>query len=164
MFSTYESLTRQVKHHGHLLNQFTSQWRWDYLINLRENHFLNTKAGGRHLIQQGDVVLLKCDTSKRLFWKLAIVKDLLECTDGRIRAAVVKVPDPRGGVKLLRRSIKHLHPIEVRPEEPPLFRHLVLKMIQQQWNRMNLQVGDHDNKLWLLGNRFIGALETLTLL
>ena len=114
-------------------------------------------------MQQG-VVLLKGDTSKRLFWKLAIVKDLLECTDGQIRAAVVKVPDPRGGVKLLRRGIKHLYPIEVRPEEPPLFRHLVLKMIQQQWNQMNLQVGDHDNKLWLLGNRFIGALETLTLL
>ena len=46
------------------------------------------------------------------------MKVLLEGTDGRVRAAVVKVSDPRGGVKLLRRSIKHLYPIEVRSEEP----------------------------------------------
>ena len=67
VFSTYESLTRWLKHHRHLLSQFTSQWRRDYLINLRENHSLKAKAGGQQLIQQGDVVLLKSDTSKHLF-------------------------------------------------------------------------------------------------
>ena len=45
VFSTYKSLTRWLKHHRHLLNQFTSQWRRDYLINLRENHSLKAKAG-----------------------------------------------------------------------------------------------------------------------
>ena len=43
--------------------------------------------------------------------------DLLEGTDGQVRAAVVKVPDLKGGVKLLRRSIKHFYPIKLRPEE-----------------------------------------------
>ena len=43
---------------------------------------------------------------------------MLEGTDGRVKAAVVKVSDPWGGVKLLRRSIKHLYPIEVSSEEP----------------------------------------------
>ena len=47
------------------------------------------------------------------------MRDLLEGTDGRVRAAVVKVPDPHGEIKLLRRSIKHLYPIKVRPEEFP---------------------------------------------
>ena len=119
VFSTYESLTRKLKYHRHLLNQFSSQWRRDYPINLCECHTMKTKTGGRHTIQQGDVVLLKSDTSKRLFWKLAIVKGLLEGADDRVRAAVVKIPDPQVGFKLLRRSIKHLYLIEVRPEELP---------------------------------------------
>ena len=62
--------------------------------------------------------MLKFDTSQCLSWILAIVKDLLEGTDGQVRAAVIKVSDPRGGVKLVRRSIKHIYPIEVRSEEP----------------------------------------------
>ena len=62
--------------------------------------------------------MLKSDTSKRLFRKLATMKDLLDGMDGRVRVAVVKVSDPQGGVKLLRRSIKHLYPIEVRSGEP----------------------------------------------
>ena len=117
--STYQSLTNKLKHHRHLLNQFTNQWRRDYLLNLRENHNLQMKTRrGRHdVIQIGDVVVLKSDTSKRVFWKLAIVKELLKGNDDQIRAAVVTVADSRGGTKLLRRSIKHLYPIEVSTNE-----------------------------------------------
>lgn len=117
VLSTYQSLTRKLKHHRHLLKQFTNQWRKDYLLNLRKNHTMNVKKGGRQVIQRGDVVLLKNDTSNRLFWKVAIVSDLLEGTDCHVRAAIVKVPDSQGGTKLLRRSIKHLYPIKVSPEE-----------------------------------------------
>ena len=42
--STYQSLTNKLKHHKHLLNQFTNQWRRDYLLNLRENHNLQMKT------------------------------------------------------------------------------------------------------------------------
>ena len=86
-------------------------------MNLRENHSLSVKKGGRDSVKVGDIVVLKNDTTKRMFWKVAIVSELLLGTDNKIRAAVVKVMDPRGGHNMLRRSIKHLYPIEVRQEE-----------------------------------------------
>ena len=65
----------------------------------------------------GDVVVVKSDTSKRLFWKLAIVDNLLTSADGHVRAANVRVSEPSGNTKLLRRSVKYLFPIEVRQEQ-----------------------------------------------
>ena len=47
-----------------------------------------------------------------IFWKLAIVSELLKGADNKVWAAVVKVVDPQGGHKLLRRSI-----IEVSQEQ-----------------------------------------------
>lgn len=111
--STYESLTKKAKHHRHLLTQFTKQWRKDYLLNLRENHSVKMRQGKRPAIEKGDVVIVKDEGTKRLFWKLAIVTDLITGADNQSRAAVVKVSDPQGKVSLLRRSIKHLYPIEV---------------------------------------------------
>ena len=123
VISTHHTLTNKLKHHRHLLYQFTKQWRRDYLMNLRENHSLSVKKGGRDSVKVGDIVVLKNDTTKRMFWKVAIVSELLLGTDNKIRAAVVKVMDPRGGHNMLRRSIKHLYPIEVRQEEGFQSRH-----------------------------------------
>ena len=54
-----------------------------------------------------------------MFWKLAIVKQLISGNDGHVRAAVIKVgesgPNKRGVI--LRRSIRHLYPIEVKANE-----------------------------------------------
>ena len=69
------------------------------------------------MIKTGDVVVLKNDNSKRLFWRLAIVENLLMGADGHVHAAVIRVSKPQGGTKILRRSIKHLFPIEVRLED-----------------------------------------------
>ena len=72
---------------------------------------------GQHLsIAKGDVVVVKDDASKRLFWKLGVVQDLITGDDQQVRAAVVKVTDPKGHTSLLRRSVRHLYPIEVRDE------------------------------------------------
>ena len=91
--STYHSLTYKLKHHRHLL---INQWRRDYLLNLRESHNLQVgKKEGRHnSVRIGDVVVLKSDTSKRIFWKLAIVKELLKGNDDHVQAAVVSLTDP----------------------------------------------------------------------
>lgn len=117
--STHQSLIRKLKHHRHLLNQFLNQWRRDYLLNLRESHKLNARKYGNPLIQIGDVVVVKSDTCKRLFWKLGIIDKLLTSKDGNVRAAIVRVPESQRSNKLLRRSVKHLFPIEVRQEAPP---------------------------------------------
>ena len=130
---TYQSLTFKLKHHRHLLDQFLKQWRRDYLLNLRESHSLKAKSGGHELIQVGDVVVLKNDTSKHIFWRLAVVNELLKGSDGKVRAAVVKLGNPRGGHKLLRRSVKHLFPIEVHHSE----------VIQQQ--QLNQDSDSSDN-------------------
>ena len=61
----------------------------------------------------GDVVVVKDDQTKRLFWKLAKVEELLTGKDGKIRAAMVRVSTPKGTTQLRRRSLKHLFPIEV---------------------------------------------------
>ena len=103
--STHESLTRRSRHQKRLLNQFTETWRKDYLVSLHERG--NEDPG----IAVGDVVLLQNDSTKRVLWKLAIVKQLLPGSDNRIRAAVVQVA---GSKTLLKRSIKHLIPIEVK--------------------------------------------------
>lgn len=61
----------------------------------------------------GDAVLLQNDSTKRTLWKLAVVEECLPKPDGRIKAAVVKVADSK---KLLKTSVKHLFPIEVKSQ------------------------------------------------
>ena len=56
-------------------------------------------------------MLLENDSTKRVLWKLAIVKELLLGSDDRIRAAVVQAA---GSQTFLKRNIKHLIPIEVK--------------------------------------------------
>lgn len=109
--STYESLTRRSRHQKRLLYQFTEAWRRDYLVSLREAHAASTRRSGDAEIMVGDVVLLQNDKTKRVLWKLAIVKELLTGVDGKVRAAVVQVS---GSKNLLKRSVKHLIPIEVQ--------------------------------------------------
>lgn len=52
-----------------------------------------------------------------MLWKLAIVKELLPERDDRIRAVVLQVAGSRN---LLKRSIRHLIPIEVKSNVDPL--------------------------------------------
>ena len=78
---------------------------------------MKTKRESQPKIRVGDIVVVKNDASKRLFWKLAVVDHLLTSADGNVRAANVRVSEPNGNTKLLRRSVKHLFPIEVRQEQ-----------------------------------------------
>ena len=120
VISTHQSLTRRAKHHKHLLSQFTMKWRKDYLLSLREHHRQGTSSKGSLSIKLGDVVLVKGDLSNRAFWRLGVVEELLPGRDDNVRAAVVKVADKSGGKRavLLRRSIKHLYPLEVKARSP----------------------------------------------
>ena len=59
---------------------------------------------------------MKSDTCRQLFWKLGVIDKLLTGKDGNVRAAIVRVPESQRNNKLLRRSVKHLFPIEVRQE------------------------------------------------
>ena len=88
------------------------------MVSLRETHATNSRRKGENPeIAVGDVVLLQNDSTKRALWKLAIVKELLAGSDGQVRAAVVRVADTGN---LLKRSVKHLIPIEVKDNVDPL--------------------------------------------
>ncbi|XP_022778270.1 uncharacterized protein LOC111319803 [Stylophora pistillata] len=117
VISTNESLTLRARHHGHLLHQFTDQWRKIYLLNLRERHAQVTKNRKGADIAIGDVVILKNDTSNRMFWKLAKVDELLPGKDGNIRAAIIDVSSADHIPCLLKRSVKHLFPLELNSND-----------------------------------------------
>ena len=112
IISTHEVLTKRARIQSHLLQQFTRQWRKEYLLSLRETHKNNCHGKGGSVISVGDVVLLKDDT-KRMFWKLAVVQELLTGADKQVRAAIVSLGKSGRQSQLLRRSVKHLYPLEV---------------------------------------------------
>ena len=114
--STHKTLTRRSKNHRHLLTQLSNCWRKDYLLNLRAFRGAQLK-GQRPVINVGDVVILKDDNAKRVFWRLGRIVELLKGSDGRARAALVNVANENGPPKVLKRSIVHLVPIEVADPE-----------------------------------------------
>lgn len=66
------------------------------------------KFEGHHLpftkgldIAVGDVVILKDHHTKRVFWKLAVVEQLLTGNDEKVWANLVKTTDAQGEPKLL---------------------------------------------------------------
>ena len=84
IISTFQILTRQMKNHNRLLEQFTKRWREDYLVNLREVHSQKKKGRSACNIAVGDVVVLKDDFTKRMFWKLAVVEEPLMGRDRQV--------------------------------------------------------------------------------
>ena len=117
IMSTSLSLTKRVKYHQRLLEQFTNRWKRDYLLSLREHHSLRNKEGQGPSVKVGDIVLLYDEGTKRAFWKLAVVNELIQGTDRKTRAAVIRIGSDKGPTRLLKRSIQHLIPIEVAQED-----------------------------------------------
>ena len=83
-------------------------------INLRECHCVIRQSTRGPEIAVGDVVILKNHSIKQLFWWLAVVQELLTESDGKVRAAVIKITDDQNKSWSLRRGIHHLISIEVR--------------------------------------------------
>ena len=93
IMSTYQSLTRRLHYHKNLLQQLTNQWRKEYLTNLRERGQPQAKDNNKEGVSVGDIVVLKNDSTSRIYWKLAKVEELIYSADGNLkaRAAIVKV-------------------------------------------------------------------------
>ena len=114
LISTNQSLARKSRHHKHVLQQLTNQWRREYLIELKERSHVESKGINKRRISIGDLVLLKNDSTSRAFWKLGKVEELIPGRDGNVRAAVVKAVSDTGRPSQLRRVVQHLVPIEVK--------------------------------------------------
>ena len=117
IISTHLSLTKRVRHHRRLLEQFTNCWKKDNLLNLREHSYAGRQQKRNSCIKVEDVVLLYNEGTKRAFWRHAVVERLIKGTDEHVRAAVIRMSDEKGHVKLLQRSIQHLIPLEVSTED-----------------------------------------------
>ena len=94
-----------------MLDQFTRRWKTDYLLSLQENRAVDCTES--EPIKVDDVVLLKDDNTPRIFWKLAVVQELIKGKDGHVRNAKVRILNNSGKPVLLTRSISHLIPLEV---------------------------------------------------
>ena len=106
VISTHETLARKAKHHRLVISQFVKHWRNEYLVNLRESYSINSK-------HKSIQVILKNESTKHAFWKLAIIESLIVGQDGVARAAIVKVTNSEGRLKSLR-IVKHLFPLEIK--------------------------------------------------
>ena len=114
IISTYQSLTRRLRHHKNLLQQLPNQWRKEYLTSLRERRQPQSKDNNKESVSVGDLVVLKNDSTSPIYWKLAKVEELIYSADGKARDAVVKVVNNSNRPVFLRRVIQHLIPIEVQ--------------------------------------------------
>ena len=112
--STHATLTRSYKTQKHLLNQFTRQWRKEHLTGLRESHRTNSRWNGFSEITVGVVGVLKDDSTKRVFWKLGVVEELVTGRHNKIRVALVRVGSSDNSTHFLKHSILHLYPVELR--------------------------------------------------
>lgn len=115
--STYKTLTRKARHQKNILQMFTKQWRKEYLTGLREQYANVARKKNGPVISVGDVVIVKNDSTARLFWKLGIIEELIPGKDGKVRAAIVKVANADKRPSRLRRVIQHLYPIEVKRDD-----------------------------------------------
>jgi hypothetical protein len=109
--STNQSLTRRAKHQNRVLKNFTTQWKKDYLLSLRESS--KAQSRGAEIISVGDIVVLKNESTARIFWKLAKVEELITSKDNIVRSAKVGVLNDSNKKIQLRRPIQHLVPLEI---------------------------------------------------
>ena len=112
--STARVLTKRAHHQFQVLDQFTKQWRQEYLLALREyHHCRNEKQRVDNRIKTGDIVVMKEDHTERCWWKLGRVIELLKGRDELVRGARVQVLNNERKPTVLCRSLQHLIPLEV---------------------------------------------------
>jgi len=105
-FQVDESIVRQtVNRQTKLIQQFWQRWRCEYLTSLREFH--RTSGHNERIIKKGDVVIVH-DDKPRLYWRLAVVEDLIEGNDGLVRAAHIRMSNYK-----TTRPIVKLYPLEI---------------------------------------------------
>ena len=78
IIGTNNILTKRARHQKKLLQQFTfTQWQKEYLLILRENGIVKSRKSNKENISVADIVIIKFDSTKRVFWKLAKVEELV---------------------------------------------------------------------------------------
>ena len=83
-------VTRRMKYLSTLLLHYWNQWRWHYLLDLRECHKLVWKKKGRKFeISIGDIVIVYEEKQLRSNWRLGKIEKVIRRKDGHIRGALL---------------------------------------------------------------------------
>ena len=90
MVTTNEYLMKRTKHHRKSLNEFGKQWRREYLLSIRKSTRASNN-GVEDAIAVGDIVVLKNESTKRIFWKTAKVEELIRSVDAVVRSVKIRV-------------------------------------------------------------------------
>ena len=91
-----------------------TQWKREYLTSLREKYQVNVNTKQIRKPEFGEIVTIHHDKLPRQQWKLGKITRLLPGKDNEIRAVELRTNDKSGKSIVLRRSIKHLYPLEVQ--------------------------------------------------
>ena len=76
-------------------SQFTKRWQKEYLLNLLAA-YRPRNGSKKPPINTGDIVIVRNDLTKRCFWKLCKVVELLKGRDGSVRATRVQAASADG--------------------------------------------------------------------
>ena len=104
------------RHRAQVMNHFFDLWKRNYVLGLQErSKWFTTKPN----IRVGDVVVLHKEMTKRGFWPLARVVEIVKGRNDAIRHIKIAVPHIEGGAdvhrppQILERSVRFVCPLEL---------------------------------------------------
>ena len=101
---TSVSVSKRWAYHQHLSRVFWNRWTTEYLTELNQ---LRKWTEVRDNLQEGDVVLVAEDNTRKLDWKLGKVEEVYPGRDGLVRSVLVRT---KSG--LMRRPVQRLRLLE----------------------------------------------------
>uniref|UniRef100_A0A1X7TD41 DUF5641 domain-containing protein n=1 Tax=Amphimedon queenslandica TaxID=400682 RepID=A0A1X7TD41_AMPQE len=99
------------------VNESKTEWRSEYLLELREQHRYSKGDNAGVEIKVGDIVIVKSNEKRHGFWNLGKVESIIPERDGLIRGATVRVATGGRKSTLLNRPVQHLYPMEINHQE-----------------------------------------------
>ena len=102
---SHSELNEEAKTKFKILQSFWTRWRREYVTALREYQRASGKTETK--VKVGDIVQIH-DETKRIYWKLGIVQNLITGRDGHVRA--VNLQTSNG---ITNRPITKLYPLEL---------------------------------------------------
>ena len=107
-------LTRRMKHLLRTSEKFWKRWKREYLLEFREFHRTSQVSKGvSDAVQEGQIVTVYDEGHPRRLWRVGRIEEVIQGSDGKIRAARVRVHSKTGQSVALRRPIQHLYPLEL---------------------------------------------------
>ena len=79
------ALNKRMKHFSMILNCFWRRWKKEYLLSLKEYHCYSKGVGVKRELCPGDIVVMCDDGSRRGFWRLARIEQLIKRIDGQVQ-------------------------------------------------------------------------------